>query len=95
MDLPITLSDRELQIALELLKFLPSKDIGENLFITEKTVKFHITRLFKKCGVTKRGEFFKKYSSVVIEENKIEIKKKPIVDDKDALPIGENQITLD
>jgi len=35
-------------------KGLTNKEIGDLLFVTEKTVKFHFTNIFKKCKVKSR-----------------------------------------
>ena len=35
---------------------LSNKEIGEKLFITEKTVKNHLTNIFQKLGVSDRTQ---------------------------------------
>lgn len=39
-----------------LLKGLPSKDIAQKLFVTEKTVKGHLTVIYKKLGIRGRRD---------------------------------------
>ena len=52
------LTDREAEIAQLVLKGLPSPEIGSVLGASEKTVRQHITRIYEKCGVASRPEFF-------------------------------------
>ena len=50
------LSRREAQVALCCAEGLTNAEIGVKLFITEKTVKFHLRHIFIKFGVRRRGE---------------------------------------
>lgn len=50
------LSRREAQVALCCAEGLTNAEIGERLFITEQTVKFHMRHLFIKFGVRRRAE---------------------------------------
>ncbi len=52
------LTERERQVALLVLKGLPSPEIAEVLGGSEKTVRQHISSVYDKCGVTSRPEFF-------------------------------------
>ena len=49
-----TLSDRELQVLALLATGLPNRAIGRQLSITEKTVKAHVTSIFRRIGVSDR-----------------------------------------
>ena len=51
-----SLSRREAQVALCCAEGLTNAEIGQKLFITEQTVKFHMRHLFVKVGVRRRGE---------------------------------------
>lgn len=53
-NLPIT--KRELQVLLLIKKGLTNDQIGKQLFITERTVKFHITSILSKLNATNRTE---------------------------------------
>ncbi|WP_420400280.1 LuxR C-terminal-related transcriptional regulator [Flagellimonas sp.] len=53
-DLPIT--KRELQVLHLIKEGLTNKQIGEQLFITERTVKFHITAILSKLNANNRTE---------------------------------------
>jgi DNA-binding NarL/FixJ family response regulator len=50
------LSDRELTILQALQSGLSNNEIAERLFITEQTVKFHLTNIYRKLGVNNRTE---------------------------------------
>jgi len=48
------LTKRELEIIQLVTSGQKNKEIGEQLFIREKTVKHHLTRVFKKLKIRKR-----------------------------------------
>lgn len=52
------LTDREAEIARLVLKGLPSMEIATVLGSSDKTVRQHISRIYEKCGVSSRPEFF-------------------------------------
>ncbi len=37
-----------------------NKEIADKLCVSEKTIKFHLTKIYKKAGVKSRGEFIAK-----------------------------------
>lgn len=45
------LSFRECEVVLQVSLGKTNKQAGEELFITEKTVKFHLSKVFKKLGI--------------------------------------------
>lgn len=47
---------RELQIIQLVVHGHKNKEIGEELFISEKTVKHHLTKIFKKLNINKRAQ---------------------------------------
>ena len=49
------LTKREKEMLLELAKGLSNKEIAEALFISDKTVKIHINKIFKKVNVQSRS----------------------------------------
>ena len=53
------LSNRERQLCQMFLETNTNKELADKLFITQKTVKFHLTSIFKKLELTNRMELFK------------------------------------
>ncbi len=54
---------REIHVALRILTNSANKEIAEDLFISEATVKKHIQNMFKKCGALDRQDFMRLYLS--------------------------------
>jgi DNA-binding NarL/FixJ family response regulator len=50
------LTERELEVLRLLVKGSRNKEIAAQLYITERTVKFHTSIIFQKLGVTNRSE---------------------------------------
>ena len=50
------LTKRECEVLKEMSKGLNNKEIGENLFITECTVKKHVSNIFQKLNIRNRQE---------------------------------------
>jgi len=50
------LSEREIEIAILMIKNIKRKKIAEFMYITEHTVKFHISNIYKKTNVNNRNE---------------------------------------
>lgn len=57
------LSKRELQIARQISTGLTNQAIGNKLFISERTVKFHAANIYKKLRVPNRATLIAKYHS--------------------------------
>ncbi len=51
-----TFTRRELEIIQMAGKGVKNREIGRNLFISEKTVKHHLSKIFKKLRIRKRAE---------------------------------------
>jgi DNA-binding CsgD family transcriptional regulator len=47
---------REREILVRISKGCTNIDIGRQLFISEKTVRNHVTRIFEKLGVNSRAQ---------------------------------------
>ncbi len=54
---PYSLSERESEVAWLLYRGYTNRQIGEELFIAETTVKKHVTHIYEKMQVTGRKEF--------------------------------------
>jgi DNA-binding CsgD family transcriptional regulator len=50
------LSNREAEVAELVTKGLSNKEVANQLFVTEKTVKFHLTNIYKKMSVKSRSQ---------------------------------------
>lgn len=53
--MPSILTEREREVFELLLKNHPTKEIADTLFISEKTVRNHISNVMQKLGVTSRA----------------------------------------
>lgn len=49
---------RETEVMLHLLRRMKNREIAQKLFISEKCVKFHLSSVYKKLGVSSRLEAF-------------------------------------
>lgn len=54
------LSTREKDVLMKMLEDKKRKEIADELYITENTVKKHISNIFSKLGVANRNELFEK-----------------------------------
>ena len=54
------LSNREMDVLVQMLEEKKRKEIAEELCITENTVKKHISSIFAKLGITNRNELLEK-----------------------------------
>lgn len=52
----LKLSEREIEVLAALVSGLTNKEIGEKLFISESTVKSHVSNIFSKLQVRNRPE---------------------------------------
>jgi len=55
-DLPESLTEREMDVLKLLAQGKPNKEIAGQLFITERTVKFHVSSILGKLGAGNRTE---------------------------------------
>jgi DNA-binding CsgD family transcriptional regulator len=59
------LSGREREVAALVLEGLTYKQIGEQLFISAKTVEHHVARMRQRLGSGSRGELFAHLRQIV------------------------------
>lgn len=50
------LSSREAEVTELIAKGLSNREVGNQLFVTEKTIKWHFENIKKKLGVTSRAQ---------------------------------------
>jgi DNA-binding NarL/FixJ family response regulator len=50
------LSPRELEVLAHVADGMSNREIGDRLFVTEQTVKFHLANIFRKLGAKNRTE---------------------------------------
>ncbi|MGQ9472695.1 MAG: response regulator [Candidatus Caldatribacteriaceae bacterium] len=62
------LSPREVEIAQLVLQGMSNKEIAEKLFISESTVKNHLSRIFQKLGVKDRVELALNVAKKALQE---------------------------
>lgn len=55
------LSRREIQVAHKIMEGLPNKRIASQLFISERTVKFHCANIYRKLGIPNRTSLMANY----------------------------------
>ena len=60
-------TETEKKIYAEILKGKMDKEVAETFHITERTVRFHLSNIFAKCGVTNRRQLMWKFRE---DENK-------------------------
>jgi DNA-binding NarL/FixJ family response regulator len=56
----VSFSKREREVLDAVLRDKSNKEIGEDLNITERTVKFHVSSLLRKCGVRNRHDLIRR-----------------------------------
>ena len=96
------LSNREAEVAELVSKGLSNKEVANQLFVTEKTVKFHLTNIYKKMNVKSRAQLIVwclPHLGFVESEARIEVAQPAgataySTQQKTAMPTGNATITL-
>ena len=60
------ISDREYEVLVEISKGHSNKEIGEHLFVSESTIKTHVSNLLMKLDAKRRTEAIKKAKDLQI-----------------------------
>ena len=68
-----TLTDREYDVFRLILKGLSNKEIGYDLFVSEKTIRFHTTNIYRKLNVRDRVALVIKYAGGYFVEDELVI----------------------
>src|SRR5262249_16358896 len=96
------LSNREAEVAELVTKGLSNKEVANQLFVTEKTVKFHLTNIYKKMNVKSRAQlivwclphlgFVEKEEKPAVQENSMNMGSQSIPAGTTSLPTGAGNI---
>ena len=57
------LTPQELQIALQVAEGKSNKEVGAALFLSHKTIEFHLSRIYRKLDIHSRAELIRLYAS--------------------------------
>ena len=57
------LTPQELQIALQVAEGKTNKDVGAALFLSHKTVEFHLSRIYRKLEINSRAELIRRFAA--------------------------------
>jgi len=79
------LSNREAEVAELVTKGLSNKEVANQLFVTEKTVKFHLTNIYKKMNVKSRAQLI---VWCLPHIGFVEKEEKPTVEQNNAINMG-------
>jgi len=60
---PERLTPQELQVALQVAEGKTNRDVAAALFLSPKTVEFHLTRVYRKLNIHSRAELVRLFSS--------------------------------
>ena len=60
---PEKLTPQELQVALQVAEGRTNRDVAAALFLSPKTVEFHLTRVYRKLNIHSRAELVRLFSS--------------------------------
>ena len=52
------LSKREIEVVMLVLEGSTNREVADNLCVAEKTVKFHLTNVYKKLNISRRSQIF-------------------------------------
>jgi len=57
------LTAQEGQIALQVAEGKTNKEVGAALFLSSKTVEFHLSRIYRKLDISSRAELIRRYAA--------------------------------
>ena len=94
------LSKRESEVVMLVVQGLTNKQVADQLCVAEKTVKFHLTNVYKRMKIRRRSEII---WSLPIAEFRERIKNKEISQrttsipsstiDENSIPVGNSTVT--
>jgi LuxR family maltose regulon positive regulatory protein len=57
-----SLTPREMQVALAVAEGASNEEVAAVLYVTPKTVEYHLTRVYRKLGLRSRAELVREFS---------------------------------
>ena len=57
------LTPQETQIALQVAEGKANKEVGAALFLSHKTVEFHLSRIYRKLDLNSRAELIRRFAA--------------------------------
>lgn len=100
------LTHREAEIAAHVIKGKANKKIADDLFVCEKTIKFHLTNIYRKLSVKSRAEMIAGWFNKSLDLNVAQLifhfedlingskKEEPKEEQKPYIPEGETVLPL-
>ena len=58
------LTPQEFQIALHVARGMTNREVGTALFLSHKTIEFHLGRVYRKLGMTSRAQLIQRFGTV-------------------------------
>ena len=92
------LSKRESEVVILVVQGLTNKQVADQLCVAEKTVKFHLTNVYKRMNISRRSEII--WSLPLTEfmdkaKNKYEDKQTAESEQDNTIPAGSSTVTDD
>jgi DNA-binding CsgD family transcriptional regulator len=88
------LTHREAEVAEATTKGFTNRESAQLLFVTEKTIKFHLTNIYRKMNVTSRSQLIVKVLAATAEYRTSEVAATPTpiaptTSGETTLPVGQ------
>lgn len=94
------LSKRESEVVILVIQGLTNKQVADQLCVAEKTVKFHLTNVYKRMRISRRSQIIWTLPMAQFIENAREVKPAPgtgekttEVNDENSIPVGNSILT--
>ena len=60
------LTPQELQIALHVARGMTNREVGAALFLSHKTIEFHLGRIYRKLDMRARAELIRRFATEAV-----------------------------
>ena len=95
------LSKRESEVVILVIQGLTNKQVADQLCVAEKTVKFHLTNVYKRMRISRRSQIIWTLPMAQFIENARDVKPAPggggekttEVNDENSIPVGNSILT--